>query len=789
MPKYKKESNTTKTTPVSEEDKDLLEEAHQRLRDCIDVEEPERAKMLDDLRFCTLDQWPAEIRLARETDPNGSRPCLTIDKINQYIVQVTNDMRHNKPSIKPRPVDDKADVATADIYSGLIRHIEDQSVATIAYETAGESAVKIGLGYFRVVTDYVSPDSFDQEPRIKRIPNTFSVYLGPHIQPDGSDAEYGFIVEEVPVEKFERTWPKAKAEAENFEGLGDKPTWKTAETVTVAEYFYKEFTKTKLLFLSDGTTIEQGDYDKWPSILPKPDVQDSRDTQLEQVKWCKLTGAEVLEKREWLGKYIPIIEVIGKESYVDGRRVLWGLVRPAKDNLRMYNYWASAATEKIALSPKTPFIGAKGQFEGMEDAWKKANVENRAYLEYNAIDVNGNAIPRPERVAPAPVEMAIIGMMRTIEHDVQTSLGMFKASVGESESQQSGKAILALQRESDTGTYHFQDNLSLSIQHCGRILVDLIPKIIDTRRVLRILGEDGQSQAVTVDPSQSVASMHTPQMDGKIKQIYNLGVGTYDVTVSVGPSYTTARQEAATVMTELANSAKDPTSAAVMRYLAIKNSDFHGSDEMIKMLKALLPPQLQNMDGQQEQIPPQAMAQMQQMGQQMEMMKQGLQELSQENQQLKSGAQEAQAKIAVDAKEGETQLQLKAQVQEAELNLARQKAEAELKLERDVAEEKAKLAREVAEAEHGIKQQEVQFEREKIAQDQQDKIKLDNESQATSIAPVVIEGMKSIVQEFTQAIEGQQQFQKQLVDQMSKTKTVSITMPDGRKATADVVLH
>ena len=234
MAKHKKEETLTP-------DEAILKEAHERLKDCIEDEGTERAKMLDDLRFCTLDQWPAEIRTARENDPNGSRPCLTIDKINQYITQVVNDERKNKPGIKTRPVDDFADIETAKIYDGLIRHIEDRSNASIAYTTAGELAVKIGLGYFRVVTEYISPDSFDQEPRIKRIPNTFSVFLGPHIQPDGSDAEYGFIIEEVPQERFEREFPDAKKEAGDFEGLGDKPTWKTRETTTVVEYFYTKY--------------------------------------------------------------------------------------------------------------------------------------------------------------------------------------------------------------------------------------------------------------------------------------------------------------------------------------------------------------------------------------------------------------------------------------------------------------------------------------------------------------------------------------------------------------------
>lgn len=695
---------------ITKDDEKLLEDARRRLKECIDEESMERVKMVDDMRFITLDQWPAEIRRARESDPNGARPCLTSDELNQYVVQVENDMRHNRPSIKPRPVDDVGDPDTAEIFAGLIRHIEDKSNAEVAYVTGGGSAVRIGLGYFRVVTEYVSPDSFDQEPRIKRIPNTFSVYLGPHIQPDGSDAEFGFILEEMSVEKFKREFPGKKIDPTEFDGLGTTPVWRADETVTVVEYFYTKYTADELLFFADGKTAYKSEYDG-----DEKNVVSRRKTQKQQIKWCKLTGCEVLERRDWLGKYIPIVEVVGKESFVDGKRVLWGLVRPAKDMLRMKNYWLSAATEKIALSPKVPFIGAKGQFENFEEQWKRANIENRAYLEYNPIDVNGNAIPRPERVAPAPVEMAIVNMLGLIEHDVQKSLGMFKASVGEAESQQSGKAILALQRESDTGTFHFQDNLSLSIQYCGRILIDLIPKVIDTRRVLRILGEDGQSKSVTIDPSQQGAKREIADQMGKIRTIYNLGVGTYDVTVTTGPSYSTARQEAATILTDLANSAKDPASAAVMRYLAVKNSDFPGSDEMTRMLKALLPPQAIQADDD-ETIPASALQQIAQLKQTADQLHAEGTQLMQENQQLKAGvqqgvakvqadAQAAQAKIAAEAqvaqakaaaheREVMAEMELKAKVQAEELRLAREKAAGELALKRDIAEAELNMQRE-----------------------------------------------------------------------------------------------
>ena len=671
-------------------DEDLLAASREGLQAAIEDESEQRALMLDDLRFATLDQWPADIRSQREGDVvNGPRPCLTIDQINQYITQVSNDMRANWPSIKTRPVDDVADPETAKIYQGLVRHIEDQSSAKIAYGTAGDSSVTIGLGFFRITTDYVAPDSFDQEILIKRVPDTFSAYLSRHVMPDGSDAEKGWIFEQVPLEKFKREHPKAKFADQDFSNLGVMPVWKTADTVTVCEYFYKQYTQKELVYLDDGRSMYEDDYKK---LTERPEVTGRRLTHEVTVHWCKHTGCEVLDKRALKGKYIPIVEVVGKEKIVDGKRHLWGLVRPAKDSLRAFNYWVSAMTEKMALAPKAPFIGAVGQFATMPERWDRANVNNYSRLEYDAIDVNGNAVPPPRRQEPIQMEPAMAQMLSIMQNNVKSSLGMYKASVGEAEAQQSGKAILALKRESDTGTMHFGENLALSVAHAGRIIVDLIPHYYDSKRVVRIIGEDDKAETAQIDPElkdndgQPVPKREYRGDNGRLTRIYNLGVGKYDVTVSVGPGYTTSRQEASTVMTELANSAKDPVSAAVMRYGAVKYSDFHGSDEIVRMLRATLPPNLQQPDGE-EPIPPQAMQKIAELTQGLQVLQAKAQEVAQENQQLKAGEAEAAAKVQSEHAVKMAELELRARQQEAELRLARERAEAEIALKTWLAEQ------------------------------------------------------------------------------------------------------
>mgnify|MGYP001605271305 FL=1 len=773
---YEEEEDETKSP-----DEKILASCRKNLRQQIDDEDSERQKMRDDLNFCTLDQWPAEIRRERENDlENGPRPCLTIDKINQYIVQVVNDMRQGKPGINVRPQDDQADPETAKILKGLIRNIEDQSSADIAYASAGESAAKIGLGYFRITTEYAGDDSFDQEIFIKPLPNTFAVYLGPHVMPDGSDAKRAWIVEVVPVAKFKEEFPGKKSKPDEFDDLGEQqPYWHTGETITVVEEYCIERVRKTLNFLADGTTMTDEDYGKWPADGgERPAVQNSRETFVEQLKWCKMTGVEVLDKRDLPGKYIPVVEVIGRESNIGGKRYLWGLVRPAKDSLRMYNYFASTITEKMGLAPKAPFVGAKGQFEGLEAKWKKANRVNYAYLEYNPIDVNGNAIPAPERVGATPMEAALLNQMQVIEHDVQTSLGMFKAATGESESQQSGRAILALQRESDTGTYHFGANLGLSIRQAGRIIVDMIPHYYDTKRVVRILGDDGEVKTAQLDPEQQMAHQQVQGPQG-LQSIYNPGVGKYDVSISVGPSYNTKRMEAAATFVEMSKGAADPASAAVLRYLVMRNSDTAGSDEAAKLLKALLPPQALQALESNAPIPPQVQAMMAQMQAKDAARQEEFAKLQQENMQLKAGTQSDMMKIQADSQaqsektklaiaEANAELTLQKQKQDGELQLAREKAAAEIEIKQMVAAADAKLAGEKLDFDRQVGTAKFALDKENSDREHSMKMEQENKSKMNDVSPKILQTLERVV------------------ESQGKQKKISITMPDGRKMTADV---
>lgn len=638
----------------------ILEIARRRFDLAAEAERAIRIEALEDLEFAAGKQWDDSIRAARELD---RRPCLTINRIPQSIRQVTNDLRQNRPSIKVSPVDDKADIETGKILQGVIRHIEYSSDADTAYDTAGDSSVRAGFGYFRVVTEYCDPMSFELDIRIKRIRNRFSVYLDPHCQePDGSDANWGFVFEDISRDDFKAQYPNAKfSSMEDWKSLGDdRPEWVTEDTCRVAEYFYKEFKETPIYLIVNGATGEKAtvtDEELPEALASGMQVIGERKTILTVIHHCKINAVEILEKTIWPGIYIPIIPVLGDEQDINGRRTLEGIVRHAKDPQRMYNYWSSSATETISLAPRAPFIGAVGQFKGLESIWETANVRNHAYLEYNPISNLGQPIQPPQRNAFEPAIQAITMAMRESAEDIKSTTGIYDASLGAKSNENSGIAIQRRNHQSQTSNFHFADNLSKSIRHCGRILVDLIPKIYDTERAIRILGEDGAEEIVHIN--------RVFERNGKQVR-YDLGVGKYDVTVDTGPSYETKRQEAVAVMSELTRAY--PQIMQVAGDLFVKNMDLPGASDIAERLKKTLPPGIADDKDQKNQpLPPQVKAQMDQMGQ---MIEQLTEQLKHKTHQIDTKAIEIESKERIEMQKLQVELQIAMAQMDAKDSLA-----------------------------------------------------------------------------------------------------------------------
>jgi soluble cytochrome b562 len=586
-------------------DSDVLSTARDRLSMAISAYSESREDELDDLRFYAGSpdnqwQWPADVLATRgavQGQTINARPCLTINKLPQHVHQITNDQRQNRPSVKVIPVDDDADVEVAEIFNGMIRHIEYISDADVAYDTACENQVAYGEGYIRILTEYCDDNTFDQDIKIARVRNSFSVYMDPLIQdPCGSDAEWCFITEDLSQEEYHRLFPNASplSTLETL-GIGDQnlSQWLNTNTIRIAEYFYCEYDKQTLNLYPGNVTAFQGTPEdkELRAVYGKP--KKSRQADRKKIKWCKINGYEILEEQEWAGSCIPVVRIIGNEYEVEGRIYISGLVRNAKDAQRMYNYWTSQEAEMLALAPKAPFIGYGGQFEGYETQWKTANTQNWPYLEVNpdVTDGQGAVLPLPQRALPPMAQTGLIQAKMGASEDIKSATGQYNASLGQTSNERSGKAILARQREGDVGTYHYQDNLARGVRHIGRQCVDLIPKIYDTQRIARIIGLDGETKMVKIDPMQAEPVRKIQNQEGiVIDKIYNPSVGKYDVVVATGPGYATKRQEALEAMAQLLQG--NPQLWAVAGDLFVKNMDWPGAQEMAKRFAKTIDPKL-----------------------------------------------------------------------------------------------------------------------------------------------------------------------------------------------------
>lgn len=657
---------------------EMLEKAKAFFERAQAYESAQRAEELDDIRFVgLLEQWPDDIRRIREGDPQGARPCLTVDKVNQYKNQIVNNIRMNSPSIKVRPVDDKADAEVAEVMNGIIRHIESESKADLAYDWASEGSVDSGVGFFRIVTEYVH-GTFQQEIKIKKIPNRFSVYRDPDsYEIDGSDQKECLITEMMTRKAFKKMYPNAKP-CEWASSSGDTNTWVTENEVRIAEYFCCDYEKDTLYLLESGDSIYASEYEEKYKDAQKPVIIDKREASRKIVRWAKLSGEEVLEESVFAGSYIPVIPVFGIVTVVDGRMYWRGIVRGAKDPQRMYNYNRSTIAESLSLTVKAPFIGATGQFKTTGKRWAAANRVNFAYLEYDPVTTNGQLAPPPQRQGFAGVPAGLLQDIQTSEHDIQAGLGMYQASLGQDSNAKSGRALNAQRQQGDIATFHFPDNLAKSVAHAGKIIVEIIPKYYDTQRVIRILGEDGSQEFAKIDPTQEEAVSEYRDEENEVNKIYNLGVGKYDVIATSGASFATKREEGAEFLTTLAQS--NPDLMPVIGDLLFKSLDVPYAEEVAERLKKIQPPELKDDE---EGNNPQVQAVMQQAEQVKIQATEMINELQNQLAQAGQAVQEREQALAEEqarAKDNEAKLMLESE----KIEIERYKAETDrLKVELD----------------------------------------------------------------------------------------------------------
>lgn len=612
---------------------DLLALARERMDDAYSAEIDHRDRAEDDLRMVTGDQWPDEERSEREAD---GRPTLTINLLAQNVRQVTGQIRALNPAIRVTAADSAASKDTAEIMEGMIRHIEYKSDAASVYEQAAESAAACSMGYWRVRSDYAEGDTFDQELMIERIYNPFSVFFDPLAKhPTRRDARYCFVVEEMDKADFIAEYPDARpVDVTTDHQIPNIAQWGGAEKVAVAEYFWIEYTEETIGLLPSGQVIK-GPFPKGLQIGKQ------RKVKTPKVMWAKISAHDVLEGPQELPcRYIPVVAVMGEEWHLGEETYRSSVIRYAKDPQILYNYARSTQAEVTALQPKAPYLVTTQQVEGLEGFWSEAGIKNRPYLPYNADPLAG----APSRVAPPMSSQALLTDMQIAAEDVKRTTGIYDASLGARSNETSGKAILARKEESQNATSIYSDNMVKAIQHTGCILVDMIPKIYDTQRIVRVLGEDGQEKMEQINAL--VMTEQGPQ------PVNDMTVGKYDVRIQVGPAYSSRREEAREGMFEFLRVM--PQAGPLVADLMAKMQDWPEADRVAERLRRALPPGVAE-DTEEEMTPEQMQAKQQAMQAQMQQM-----QAAQEAEQIAKAKAIAEAKEAeADARKAEAEAQLK----------------------------------------------------------------------------------------------------------------------------------
>lgn len=545
----------------------------------VDADKDQRQLALDDVRFVWVqgNQWDFKARKNREQ--NG-RPCYEFNKIKATVKQVVNDQRQNRPQIKVRPTEN-TDARLAEVMQGLIRNIEASSQSDIAYDEAFRFAVTGGFGAWRIETAYDGEATFDQCVKISPIRNPFSVYFDASAREwDRRDARHVWVTEVISKAEFKSRYPKAEVVSFDQGGTGDQfiADWWMDDAVRICEYWYKVKAKKTIYQLSTGEVVEAEKFDPVSDELAQQGitVAKSRDIEYDKVMMEIVSGSETLEgPTEWAGKFIPIIPVWGELTCVDGVDRYSGMVRVARDAQTLYNYHRSVLVEAIANAPKSPFLATPKMIEGHERQWQDIGVANDPVLLFNP-DQEGGGRPQREQGPDFPAALANAHALDA--DDIKATTGIYDASLGARSNETSGRAIMARQREADVGTFDFIDNLTRAMKYQGEILVDLIPKIYDTERVIRVLGEDGQEDYVRLN-----AQVYDTQ-SGQFVTLNDLSMGRFDVAVTVGPSYTTQRMEAVEVMMQLA---QNPSIGPVVADLIAKNLDMPGAQELEKRMRMI----------------------------------------------------------------------------------------------------------------------------------------------------------------------------------------------------------
>lgn len=681
-----------------EELADFMAEARRRFSFGLSVDSDDRAEAQEDQRFIAggLHQWD-QASIESRSDLRYPRPILTENRLHVYVQQVVNDGRLARPSIAVSPTD-AGTRETAEVIQSWIRQVEYESGADVAYDTSREQQVISGRGWYRVTTEYANPISFSRlVARIRRIENQFSVVWDPSSTLyDKSDADWMFVVSAISKDTYKRKYgDDTELARSGFVLTPDITAWvnigANGEMIQEAEYWRKKHQTGTLCLLGSGKVAWK---DELPSGGQDPlidPIVDERESDRITIQQFIIDGVGILDETEWIGSYIPLIPVWGREEMLDGKRRTVSLIRHAKEPQRLLNLFVSNMAEQVAQMPKSPYIAAEGQIAGHEDEWEEINITPRGVIQYKPVAIGNVVTGAPARIVnEPPIQALIMGINQSVAA-IQAAMGIFDASLGARSNERSGVAIQRRANEADAANYHFHSNEARSRRHLGRILLELMAKLYPGPAKVTVRSGEGKTSSVLVN------MRYAEEGTGK-ELVHAIDPYSYEVAISTGPSYTSQRQEAFEKMTALATAW--PKLLDLGGDVVLRNADMPGADQLADRIERALPPELQDKKGKRQTVPPQVQ-------QQLEQGKAVIMQLSQTVHSLQDAldakSSESSLKLSIAQMQEETKrLQIQAGIEIARLEAGVKSGIAQMRSQVDAAKHSIDAAREDAAAGGGV---------------------------------------------------------------------------------------
>ena len=575
-------------------DEDILKAAKEDMDSWFDFFADNIERYRDDYQFAFVGQW--DDQAARDRF-RKHKSVLEFNQLNTHIMQVVGAQRQNTPSAKVRANFKDADQKMIDIREGLLRQVEFRSRSDIAYQTCFKSQLSGGFGAIQVDIDYESSESFELEPKIYRIEDPTTCFWDPYSKDvDKGDGKFCGQYINMPRKEFEKRYPDVKQPASfpNSTFVSSWTGWGNSQTITIADYYCKEFYKETIVELSDGRTMPLRDAEvaiaeyelmmsqqminennqMMPSV-PVLSIERKKKVEKYRIMHYKMVYDEIIDRSEWPSELLPFIYVDGDSDRIDGEQLTRSYIHFAKDAQRQYNYVASEMTDALVHSQRSQWIASPEQVSTQEQQLLWTNPEIHGVLMANK-DKYGQF---PEKTQPFTLAPTLFQMLESSQNDMTNILGRYQANLGAQGNETSGVAIANRVKQGNVSTFIYFDNLNRGIQSVQNVILSLIPRIYDSTRDVVLRNDDG---------AQKIKTLNKPMPFGQVEN--QIDDSSYSVEVSVGPSYETQKSQA---LDQLINLARvNPQVFPLIADLIAENFDLENMPQLVERLKNMVPPQV-----------------------------------------------------------------------------------------------------------------------------------------------------------------------------------------------------